>query len=129
MCTLSPTRHLIVAAVLAGLSAIAGNTNPPAAAAPAVNDQAACLRMGEALNRQAERLQRQTRVQISREFSRVSANLDDYCNDKEFEKARISIDWMQTCIKNFTKPYRLGYCSRGKAYFCAIDPTSDGCKG
>jgi len=118
------------AAAFVGLWMLVGmRATGPATAAPAVNDTAACLRVGEALNRQAERLQRQTRVQISREFTRVAANLEDYCNDKDFEKARLSIDWMETCLNNFTKPYRLGYCSRGKAYFCAIDPNSDGCKG
>jgi hypothetical protein len=124
------TRMLMLAAALVSLwMLVSVPANSPAAAAPAPNDSAACLRVSAGLYQQAERLQRQTRVQISREFTRVAANLDDYCNQKDFERARISIDWMETCIKNFTKPYRLGYCSRGKAYFCVIDPNSDACKG
>jgi hypothetical protein len=99
----------------------------PAASAPAPADTEACLRTSQALYKQAEALKKRTKVDISREFVRVSANLDDYCEDKEFEKARISIEWMQTCIANFTKPYKLGFCARGKAYSCAVEPDSDGC--
>jgi hypothetical protein len=63
---------------------------------------------------------------IPREFARVATNLD-YCDGQDFEKARISIDWMSTCLKNFTKNYNLGFCSGSKSYFCPLDPQSDAC--
>ena len=64
---------------------------------------------------------------IPREFARVAANLDEFCGEENFEKARISIDWTNTCLKNFTKDYKLGFCSRNKNYFCAVYPQSEGC--
>jgi hypothetical protein len=69
-------------------------------------------------------LSRRTKQIIPRELARVASNLDE---SEDFEKARISIDWMNTCLKNFTKDYKLGFCSRNRSYFCAIDPQSDGC--
>jgi hypothetical protein len=101
----------------------------PVLSAPAPTDSAACTRISEDLYKQAERLEKRTRSPIPREFARVAANLDEYCEGKEFEKARVSIEWMETCIKNYTKPYKLGFCTRSKKYFCAIDPASDACKG
>ena len=64
---------------------------------------------------------------IPQEFERVISKLDELCGEEDFEKARISIDWMDTCLNNFTQDYNLGFCSRSKSYFCAIDPQSDGC--
>jgi hypothetical protein len=100
---------------------------PVAAAAHAPAGQKDCAATSKALYRQAEALAKRTKEIIPREFDRVSANLDDYCDGGDFEKARISIDWMNTCLKNFTKNYNLGFCSRNKSYFCALDPQSDAC--
>jgi hypothetical protein len=86
-----------------------------------------CLAMSQALYGQAETLSRRTKQIIPRELARVASNLDESCGEEDFEKARISIDWMNTCLKNFTKDYKLGFCSRTRSYFCAIDPQSDGC--
>jgi hypothetical protein len=86
-----------------------------------------CLAMSQALYGQAETLSRRTKQIIPRELARVASNFDESCGEEDFEKARISIDWMNTCLKNFTKDYKLGFCSRNKSYFCAIDPQSDGC--
>jgi hypothetical protein len=97
--------------------------------APAPTDTASCLRINEELYNQAKALHKRTKLIIPREFARVNAALDDYCEAMEFEKARISIAWMETCIKNWRKPYSQGFCMRTKAYFCAIDPASDACKG
>ena len=86
-----------------------------------------CLAVSQTLYRQAERLSKRTKQIIPREFARVAANLDEFCGEENFEKARISIDWMNTCLKNFTKDYKLGFCSRNKNYFCAVYPQSEGC--
>jgi hypothetical protein len=111
--------------LLGGL--IAAQPTRVAAAAHAPASQKDCAATSKALYRQAQALAKRTKQIIPREFDRVSANLDDYCDGGDFEKARVSIDWMNTCIKNFTKNYDLGFCSRGKSYFCAVDPQSDAC--
>jgi hypothetical protein len=90
--------------------------------------------VSQTLYREAERLSkrtkqiipRETKQIIPREFARVAANLDEFCGEENFENARISIDWMNTCLKNFTKDYKLGFCSRNKNYFCAVYPQSEG---
>jgi hypothetical protein len=112
--------------VLLGVS-IAGQATRVAAAARAPASQKECAATSKALYRQAEALAKRTKQIIPREFDRVSANLDDYCDGGDLEKARISIDWMNTCLKNFTKNYDLGFCSRNKSYFCAVDPQSEAC--
>src|ERR1700757_2828033 len=86
-----------------------------------------CLAVSETLYRNAERLSKRKKQIIPREFARVAANLDEFCGEENFEKARISIDWTNTCLKNFTKDYKLGFCSRNKNYFCAVYPQSEGC--
>ena len=112
--------------VLLGVS-IAAQPTRVAAAVHAPANQKECAATSKALYRQAEALAKRTKQIIPRELDRVSANLDDYCAGGDLEKARISIDWMNTCLKNFTKNYDLGFCSRSKSYFCAVDPQSDGC--
>ena len=65
---------------------------------------------------------------IPQEFERVASNLDEFCGEEEFEKARISFDWMSACLQNYTKD-KLEVCSRDKSYYCALDPHTDGCGG
>jgi hypothetical protein len=120
-------RGRLVAAV-ALLVAAAG----VAAAQPAVTkvpaDPAACGKLNEQLTAWAEAQQkRDKKLIVAREFSQVSANLDDFCNDKDFAKAQIALDWMNNCIRNYTKPYKLGFCQRDEKYFCAVMPDSDAC--
>jgi hypothetical protein len=86
-----------------------------------------CVAMAEALYEQAETLSKRTKHVIPREFTRVASNLDESCGEGDFDKAWISIEWMNTCLKNFTKDYELGFCSRTKSYFCAIDTKSEAC--
>jgi hypothetical protein len=90
-------------------------------------DETDCIALSQAFYGHAKTLARRTKQSIPREFMRVVTNLDEFCGEEDFEKARISIDWMDTCFKNFTKDYESGACSRSKSYFCAIDPASDGC--
>jgi hypothetical protein len=91
-------------------------------------DKYDCITVSQAFYGQATSLSSRTKQTIPQEFERVISKLDEFCGEEEFEKARISIDWMDTCLKNFTKDYKLGFCSRNKSYFCAIDPQSDGCQ-
>jgi hypothetical protein len=97
----------------------------PTARTPA--DKTDCIALSQAFYGHVKTLARRTKQSIPREFMRVVTNLDEFCGEEDFEKARISIDWMDTCLKNFTKDYESGACSRSKSYFCAIDPASDGC--
>jgi hypothetical protein len=99
-----------------------------ASGARAPLSQKDCAAASKTLYRQAEALSRRSKQIIPREFDRVAANLDDYCDGGDFAKARISIDWMSTCLKNFTRNYDLGFCSRNKSYFCALDPQSEACQ-
>jgi hypothetical protein len=98
------------------------------ASAEAQKDTNACLRTSNALYKRGEELHKKKRWEIPREFARVASNLDEYCRDKEFKKADISIEWLNTCLRNYDKPYDQGYCTRSKKYFCAIDSASEACR-
>jgi len=86
-----------------------------------------CLTVSQVLFGRADTLSKRAKQAIPREFTRVVSNLDESCGEEDFEKARISIDWMNTCLANFAADYKLGFCTRDKSYFCAINPRSDGC--
>ena len=86
-----------------------------------------CLTVSQILYGRAEALSKRGKQAVPREFTRVASNLDESCGEEDFEKARISIDWMNTCLANYTKDYSLGFCTRDKSYFCAINPRSDAC--
>ena len=122
-------RRVVALGCLSALlgASIAAQPTRVAAAAHAPASQKDCAATSKALYGQAEALSKRTKQIIPREFDRVSANLDDYCDEGDFEKARISIDWMNFCLKNFTRNYNLGFCARNKSYFCALDPQSGGC--
>ena len=86
-----------------------------------------CLALAQALYGQAKALSKRTKQVVPREFTRVASDLDESCGEEDFNKAWISIEWMNGCLNNFTKDYELGFCSRNEGYFCAIDPKSDAC--
>jgi hypothetical protein len=91
-------------------------------------DKADCITVSQAYYERAQSLAVRTRHGIPKELERVVSNLDQFCGEEEFEKARVSIDWMDSCLKNFDRDSELGFCSRSKSYFCAIDPVSDACR-
>jgi hypothetical protein len=86
-----------------------------------------CLAVAQALYKQAKTLSQRTKQVVPREFARVASNLDQSCGEEDFDKAWISIEWMNGCLNNFRKDYELGFCSRNEGYLCAISPQSDGC--
>jgi hypothetical protein len=88
-------------------------------------DKHDCIAVAQAVYKQAGTLSRRTKQTIPREFERVISKLDEFCGEEEFEKARISIDWMNTCLQNFSN--KTEFCSRNGSYFCAVDPESDSC--
>jgi hypothetical protein len=91
-------------------------------------DKDECIAVSQAFYRQAKTISKQANQTIPPEFMRVVTNLDVSCGEEEFEKARASIDWMNTCLENFTQDRKLGFCSRNSSYFCAVDPRSNGCQ-
>jgi Ni/Co efflux regulator RcnB len=115
----------IISLLLLALATLAW---PATAAAEAQKDTNACLRTSNTLYKRGEELHKKRRWEIPREFGRVASDLDQYCRDKEFKKADIAIDWLNTCLRNYDKPYDQGYCSRSKKYFCAIDAASEACR-
>jgi hypothetical protein len=86
-----------------------------------------CLTVSQTLYKRAEALSKRVKQSVPREFTRVASNLDESCGEEDFDKARISIDWLNTCLANYNKDYSLGFCTRDKGYFCAINPRSDAC--
>jgi hypothetical protein len=98
------------------------------AAAEAQKDTNACLRTSNSLYKRGEELYKKRRWQFPAEFRRVASDLDLYCRDKEFKKADIAMDWLNTCLRNYDKPDNQGYCTRSKKYLCAIDVTSEACR-
>jgi hypothetical protein len=87
-----------------------------------------CLAVVQTLNEQAKKLSQETKQGVPREFVRVASNLDHSCGAGDFNKAWISIEWMNGCLNNFTKDAELGFCSRNEGYSCAIDSRSDACR-
>lgn len=100
-----------------------------AAAAEAPKDKAARLRLNDALCEPVEALEKKTCVRIPRGFVRLSSNLDEFCNNKDFNTASVSVQWTETCLADWRNPYKVGYCSRDKKYSCAVYPHSEGCRG
>ena len=88
------------------------------ATAETQKDTNPCLRTSNALYKRGEELYKKRRWQFPVEFRRVASDLDRYCSDKEFKKADIAIDWLNTCLRNHDKQDNQGYCTRGKNILC-----------
>ena len=72
-------------------------------------DKNDCLAVAQTLNEQVKRLAQQTKRGIPSEFTRVASDLNRSCGAEEFDKAWISIDWMNGCLNNFTRDAELGF--------------------
>jgi hypothetical protein len=86
-----------------------------------------CIAQARAFYKRAGATAKRAKQSIPQEFEHVISKLDEFCGEEEFDKARISLDWMQTCLQNFSKDNTAVYCSRTASYFCAIDAQSDAC--
>jgi hypothetical protein len=123
--------------VLANSSAVARpakNTPvaPPPKQGPVPTDltprnQDECLAVAKTLNEQAKKLSQQAKRGVPSEFTRVASDLNRSCSAEHFDKAWISIEWMNGCLNNFTRDAELGFCSRNEGYSCARSPQSDAC--
>jgi hypothetical protein len=92
------------------------------------NDKDECITLSQAFYEQGQAVSRRTKQSLPREFVRVASDLDQFCGEEEFEKARISINWMNACLQILGKESKTESCSRDKAYLCAIDAQAEGCK-
>ena len=90
-------------------------------------DKNDCFAVAQTLNEKVKRLAQQTKRGIPSEFTRVASDLNRSCGAEDFDKACISIDWMNGCLDNFTKDVELGFCSSNEGYSCALNPISDAC--
>jgi hypothetical protein len=121
--------------LLANSSAVARPAkNPPPPVKPAPvrtdltpRDKSECLAVARILNEQVTKLSRQTRRAVPSEFTRVGSDLNQSCGAGDFDKAWISIEWMNGCLDNFTKDADLGFCSPNEGYSCALNPGSQAC--
>jgi hypothetical protein len=96
----------------------------PATATPRTpSNKGDCIETAQAFYARAQTISRQKKQVIPQEFRLVVSKLGELCGEEEFEKARISFDWMNSCLQKFTQDF----CSRDKSYFCAIDPGSKEC--
>jgi hypothetical protein len=86
-----------------------------------------CLAVARILKEHATKLSQQAKHGVPREFARVASDLNQSCGAEDFNKAWISIEWMNGCLNNFTKDVELGFCSRNEGYSCALSPQSDAC--
>jgi hypothetical protein len=116
-------RALVLMAVTLAALAARGQAT---AAVPKNADE--CRRIASALEKRTDALHRRTRQVVPRELSRVAADLDDFCNEGTFDKAAVSIAWIENCLAHFTADYAKGFCTRKRAYFCAVYTDSEGCR-
>jgi hypothetical protein len=86
-----------------------------------------CITLAQAFYVRAEKLSKRAKQTIPKDFDHVVSKLDEFCGEEEFERARISIEWMSTCLQNFTTDNKTVLCSNSATYFCALDPQSDAC--
>ena len=86
-----------------------------------------CEAIARTLNDRVKSLSKIARQVVPREFTRVASDLARSCDEADFAKAWISIEWMNGCLDNFTKSSELGFCSKNEGYSCAINPKSENC--
>jgi hypothetical protein len=67
-----------------------------------------CLAVARTLREQATKLSQKAKQGVPREFARVASDLNQSCGAEDFNKAWISIEWMNGCLNNFTKEVELG---------------------
>src|SRR2546423_10899099 len=67
------------------------------------NDKDECITLSQAFYEQGQAVSRRAKQTLPREFVRVASDLDRFCGEEEFEKARVSINWMNTCLQNLGK--------------------------
>ena len=90
-------------------------------------DKQDCIAVAQSFYGRAGTLSRRGNRAIPDVFIRVVSKLDEFCGEEEFDKARISIDWMNTCLQNLSSDPKTAACSNSENNFCAVDPQSKAC--
>ncbi len=90
-------------------------------------DKQDCIAVAQDFYKRAGALARRTKQPIPPAFVRVVSKLDEFCGEEEFDKARISIDWMNTCLQSFSSEPKAAACSNSESQLCAVDSQSNAC--
>jgi hypothetical protein len=102
-------------------SKVATKSQPLPAPEPRTpTDKHECIAIAQAFYRDAGSRARRAKKSIPDGFIRVVSRLDELCGEEEFDKARISIDWMHTCLEDLSKGQKAGVCSSDDNLVCAV---------
>src|SRR6201999_3438099 len=85
-------------------------------------DKQDCIAVAQAYYGRAGTVFRRTSKGIPDVFIRVVSKLDEFCGEEKFDKARVSIDWMNTCLQNYSSDPKTAACSNSEGQFCAVAP-------
>lgn len=116
------------AAVKARNSKVATKSVPVTKPEPRTpTDKQDCIAVAQAFYRDAGARARRAKQSIPDGFIRVISKLSELCGEEEFDKARLSIDWMDACLQNLGGDQKTGLCSSHESLLCAVDPQSKAC--
>jgi hypothetical protein len=90
-------------------------------------DKQECIAVAQAFYVEAGAISRRVKQSIPQGFTRVISKLNELCGEEEFDLARTSIDWMDSCLKDFARDQKAGVCSTSEALVCAVDPRAKAC--
>ncbi|MGE3871296.1 MAG: hypothetical protein AB7F51_17565 [Pseudorhodoplanes sp.] len=90
-------------------------------------DKQDCIAIAQAFYRDAGARSRRAKQSIPDGFIRVISKLSELCGEEEFDKARMSIDWMDACLQNLAGDQKTGLCSSHESLLCAVDPQAKAC--
>ncbi len=90
-------------------------------------DKQDCIAAAQAFYEEAGKRARGMKQAIPEGFIRVVSKPDEFCGEEEFDKARASIDWMDTCLKDLADNHKTGFCSNSSGLSCAVDPQVKAC--
>ena len=116
------------AAVKARNSKVATKSAPVTKPEPRTpTDKQDCIAVAQAFYRDAGARARRAKQSIPDGFIRVISKLSELCGEEEFDKARMSIDWMDACLQNLGGDPKTRLCSSHESLLCAVDPQSKAC--
>ena len=90
-------------------------------------DKQDCIAVAQAFYRDAGSRARGAKQSIPDGFIRVISKLSELCGEEEFDKARMSIDWMDACLQNLAGDLKTKFCSSHESLLCAVDPQAKVC--
>jgi hypothetical protein len=90
-------------------------------------DKQDCIAVAQAFYREAGRLSKKTNQDTPKGFVRVISKLSELCGEEEFDKARVSLDWMDACLQDLAGKQQAKLCSSHESLLCTLDPQSKSC--